>query len=121
MKTMLSLQVLVLAFAVTSCTAYAFASSNENPAVQAGEGANAISGWVISNIHYRLAETPSRLAAVEFDLDQPAGVVKVSFDDTGAEFFDCVNTHELHWLCDVRSQVELQSMNTLRVVALGGK
>lgn len=121
MKKIVSLQILVLALVVTSCTTYAFAASNENPGAQAGEGANVISGWAVSNVHYRLAETPSRLSAVEFDLDQPAGMVKVSFDDSGSEFFDCVNTHELHWLCDVRSQVELQSMNTLRVVALGGK
>ncbi|MFZ5885114.1 MAG: hypothetical protein ACOYYI_15185 [Chloroflexota bacterium] len=121
MKTILSLQVMVLVFVVTSCTTYAFASSNENPAMQAGEGANAISGWAISNVHYRLAENPSRLSAVEFDLDQPADLVKVSFDGGGSEYFPCVNVSERHWVCDVRAQVELQSMSALRVVALGEK
>jgi hypothetical protein len=121
MKKIVSLQILVLALVVTSCTTYAFAASNENPGAQAGEGANIISGWAVSNVHYRLAEDPSRLSAVDFDLDQPAAVVKVSFDDSGSAFFDCVNTHELHWVCDVHSRVELQSMNTLRVIALGGK
>lgn len=121
MKMMLYLQAILLALTVTACTTYALAASNESPAAAAGEGANVISGWVISNVHYRLAENPARLSAVEFDLDQPAGLVKVGFEEGGAEFFDCVNTHGLHWVCDVRAEVGIQSMNALRVIALGEK
>ncbi len=121
MKKRLLYPMVLLLFAVTSCTGYAFAASNESAPFQAGEGAGAISGWTISNVHYQLAADPSRLSAVEFDLDQPAAVVKVSFDGAAAEYFECANPYALHWVCSVQGRVTLQAINGLRVIALGGK
>jgi hypothetical protein len=79
-----------------------------------------VSGWTVSNVHYQLANDPSTLAGVEFDLDGPTGVVRASVDSSGARFFDCRNTGAYHWVCDINSSIQVSELDELRVVATGG-
>lgn len=110
---------MLLFVVITSFTTYAFASSGTNISAQGGEGAQTISGWVVSNVQYRLADGSAMLSAVEFDLDKSAGTVKVSLDSSNPIYFDCLNIQGFHWVCDVNSHVRVSAMDELRVVAVG--
>ena len=102
---------------VISFATYAFASSRTDSASQGGEGTASISGWNVSNLHYRIAETSSKISAVEFDLDGPATQVVIDFDAASSSSFTCHNPSGYHWACDVGS-IEIAQANTLRVIAV---
>ena len=108
----------ILLLVIVIYSTYAFASANTNKVMVAGEGAGAISGWVVSNIRYQQAADPSFLAAVEFDLDKPAGNVRVSLDSASAMYSDCDNIFDFHWVCYMRSNTKIASINELGVVAV---
>jgi hypothetical protein len=84
MRKLIRIQFIALFFVIAFYAVYAFASSETSQFPTAGEGASAISGWTVTNVNYRLAEDPSKIAAVEFDLDSPADVVQVSLDSSKA-------------------------------------
>lgn len=109
-----ALTVLAVSFAT-----FAFASSRTGQPV-GGEGANLVSGYDVSGVHYLLAQDPSLLAAVEFDLNASAHVVKVSANSSNARLVDCRNTGGYHWVCDFNSSVHISDVNELRVFATGG-
>lgn len=113
------MQVLALLIGIGLFSTYAFASSQSGQPV-GGEGTNAISGWNISGVHYLLADDPSRLAGVEFDLDGPADVVKVSLNSSGSMFFDCVHITGYHWVCGISPSMSVSEVDELRVIATGG-
>jgi len=119
MNTIFRFQFLVLIVVVVSFTTFAFASSQTGQPA-GGEGASAISGWNVSGMHYLLAGDPSKLAGVEFDLDSPADVVKVSLNSSNPMFFNCDHTVGYHWVCAVDSSVSLLDVDELRVIATGG-
>ena len=119
MQRVYSFQLSILLIAILSFTVHAFASSETNPAGHGGEGANTISGWVVSNVQYRLSENPSTVSSIEFNLDKPASVVKASVNPTNAGFFECQNSSGNHWACNINPSVEISLMNELRVVAVG--
>ncbi len=119
MRKLVRIQFIVLFFVITFYAVYAFASSETSQFPTGGEGASAISGWTVSNAHYRLADDPSKIAAVEFDLDRPAGVVQVSLDSSKAAFFTCENLSGTHWFCNVSSRVSVAGANEFRVIATG--
>ena len=108
----------LIVLAVSFAT-FAFASSRtDQPA--GGEGANLVSGYDVSGVHYLLAEDPALLAAVEFDLNSSAHVVKVSVNSSNAGLVDCRNIGGYHWVCDFNSSVHISDVNELRVIATGG-
>lgn len=109
------IQLIILTAFIFFFTTYAYASSDTNFSPR-GEGANSISGWDVSNVSYRLAENSSGINAVEFDLDQPAGMVKVSVNSSNAGFFNCINTNETHWVCNINGE-SVANADTLRVIA----
>lgn len=117
MYRLVRIQLIVLTASVFFYATYAFASPNSN-FHSGGEGVNAISGWVVSNINYRFAEDASTISAVEFDLDNSAEMVKVSINSSNNTFFACVNTNGTHWLCNT-NQENISNADNLRVVALG--
>ena len=119
MRRLFRVQLIALFFVITFYAVYAFASSETSQFPTGGEGASAISGWTVSNVHYRLAEDPSKIAAVEFDLDGPAELVQVSLDSSKAAFFTCENLSGRHWFCSVGSRVSVAGANEFRVVATG--
>jgi len=112
------IQFLALTVVIVLFTTYAFAST-ETGLSPRGEGANTISGRIVSNIQYRLADDPSKISAVEFDLDGSADRVSVSLDSTTAKFFQCENNFGTHWVCAVNSQVRVADVNEVRVVSVG--
>ena len=66
-----------------------------------GEGVGEISGYTITNLHYRLAEDPSMVSGVDFDLDGPASEVLISFDSPLKVGFRCSNPDGYHWVCEL--------------------
>ena len=119
MRKLILIQLIALCFFIAFYGIYAFAST-ETGAVQArGEGSSPISGWAVSNVQYQLGAEPSRIAAVEFDLDSAAAVVHISLDSENPTFFACENVTGIHWLCHTHSQITVASANELRVIATG--
>ena len=115
MANLFRIQILALMSVIAFCTIYAYASS-ENPST-GSEGENSIGGWNVSNIQYRLENGSSKNSAVEFDLDGPANIVKVSVNSSGSSFFDCVNTGRTHWYCLIGAKVSISEFDQLRVIA----
>ena len=109
------IQIAAFLVCVTFFATYAFASSETNHTPIGGEGVNTISGWNISNVHYRLAEDPSTVGAVEFDLDSPATQVAIGFGTVSERAFDCYNVDGHHWLC------ELNGIEVFRLIATGDR
>jgi len=119
MNKLIRIQIIALFFVIGFYAVYAFASSETNGFQTGGEGSSPISGWTISNVHYQLGQDPSKIAAVEFDLDSPATVVQVSLSSTRALFFRCENVSGTHWLCNTGSQISMADANEFRVIATG--
>ena len=117
MYRLVRLQLIVLAASVFFYATYAFASSKSNYQ-PGGEGVNTISGWAVSNVNYRLAEDSSKISAVEFDLDNPAQMVKASINSSSGAYFACVNTTATHWVCNVDQQ-SISNADALNVIASG--
>jgi len=99
----------------------AFASDDPGLAAIGGEGAGSISGYVVSDIHYRLDEAnPGLIRAVSFDVlggdgqTQPTtvGVTLGSGQPTST----CWATDGDRWTCPVSFPVA--DASTLRVVAI---
>ncbi len=118
MYRLVRIQLIVLMASVFFYATYAFASSNSN-FQPGGEGVNMISGWAVSNVNYHLTEDSSKIAAVEFDLDNPASIVQASINSSSNVYFNCTNTNGTHWLCDA-GQESVSNADELRVIASGG-
>lgn len=119
MRTLIRIQLIVLLFVIAFYGVYAFASTETGAFGMGGEGTGSISGWTVSNVQYRLGQDPSKIAAVEFDLDSPAATVQVSLNSYSLVFFTCENVGGTHWLCNTYSQVSVAGADELRVIATG--
>jgi hypothetical protein len=100
-------------------TTYAFASSNTQSSSQAGDGLAAISGWTVSDIAYQLASDPSKIEAVSFSLDRPAGTVLVRLGTADSQYHACVDVGSNRWQCDIAPGLDVSSADQLRVIATG--
>ena len=79
----------VLVLAMSGFT-YAFAASNTVPATKAGDGAGAITGYVVSNIAYHLdGSDPSEIASVTFTLDAAAGSASIRLVSSSTSWYSC--------------------------------
>lgn len=119
MRKLFRLQVTLLFFIIAFYSAYAFASTATGDSQAGGEATSSISGWTVSNVRYQLGQDPSKIAAVELDLDSAAAQVQVSLNSSSAVFFSCENTSNTHWLCNTGSQVSIASADQIRVIATG--
>ena len=74
----------------------AFTNSNAMPAdTQAGDGARAITGYTVSNVHYGLNSTdPTLIDSVTFSLDStpPAGSTMKIQLASGGVWYSCTNS-----------------------------
>ena len=82
--------------AVIALAGTAFTNSNSMPAeTQAGEGARAITGYTVSNVHYGLNATdPTDVDEVTYDLDSaPAAgsTIKIQLANGGV-WYSCTNS-----------------------------
>ena len=119
MSKLIRLQIAALFFVIAFYSVYAFASSETNGLQMGGEGASSISGWTVSNVQYHFGQDPSKISAVEFDLDRPAAVVQVSLNSSSSVFSSCENLSGTHWFCSTRSQVSVAGADEFRVIATG--
>lgn len=119
MNPLIRIPLFALIVLAVSFTTFAFASSRTGQPA-GGEGSDLVSGYDVSGVHYLLAEDPSLLAAVEFDLNAPAHMVKASVNSSNGGLVACQNTDGYHWVCDFNSSVHISEVNELRVIATGG-
>ena len=106
-----------IGIAVIMSASYAYAATNTLPEGGAGDGAGAISGYVVSNIAYHLNDTdPTQVDSVSFALNATAGAVKIKLSDTSA-WYGCSNAHDNDWSCDTIG-MSTAALNQLRVVAV---
>ena len=109
------IQALALTVVIAFYAIHAYASSAQP--IPGAEGIITISGWNVSGVRYRLEEGPSKDSAVEFDLDKPATMVKVSVNSSSALFSNCTNTTGTHWYCVINSGTGISEFDELRVIA----
>ena len=97
--------------------AYAFMASNTVPTSYAGDGQGTISGYAVSSVHYTLDTDPTKMDAVAFTLDQPAGDVRVSLDH-GSSWTTCSISGGTGVTCTFASAQAVLPADQLRVVAV---
>lgn len=119
MNQLLKFYLALLISLVAGSASFALAYSNLEAGPR-GNGDGEISGRAVSNIHYTLGADPSQISAVEFDLDAPAGEVRVRFGDGESAYFSCAHAGNHHWRCSL-SGVSVASATGLRVIATGGR
>jgi hypothetical protein len=85
--------VLVLSGAIVAGT-YAFTAANTVPASKAGDGAGAVTGYVLSTVHYNLDATdPSLIDQVTFNLDSApvaGSTIRAQLAPAGS-WYSCTN------------------------------
>ena len=118
MKSLNALYTICILIVILAFSFHAFASTNSG-AKASGEGAGAISGWVISNTNYQLSNDPSLIQSVNFDLNAAAIAVSVKLESGNTIFTACTNSYEYHWQCDFPGGVSVSGMDELRVIAVG--
>jgi hypothetical protein len=85
--------VLVLSGAIVAGT-YAFTAANTVPDSKAGDGTGAVTGYVLSSVHYNLnATTPTNVDSVTFALDSaPVAGSTIRAQINAGSWFTCTNT-----------------------------
>ncbi len=110
--------IVVLVFASVG---YAFAAANVVPATNAGDGAEVISGYTISAVHYNLnATNPQNIDSVTFTTSATVpllSTVKIQLVATTGSWYTCTGQGSTSISCATTSpQATAVSANSLRVV-----
>src|SRR5262245_62163035 len=109
----------VLFAVLIGAATFAAAASNTVPTSRAGDGANTISGYTVTNVAYTLsASTPSEIDLWTFDLNAAASVVKSKVVSGSATYVNCTNTGGLSWQCDPTTNPTVLAANQLDVIAV---
>jgi hypothetical protein len=96
---------------------YAFAAENTDPLAAGGDGASAVSGYVITDVAYNVNEAdPTRLDSVSFTLDANAGMVRIKLVETGSTWYHCNVVSGNDWNCATPG-ADIASVDQLRVFA----
>jgi hypothetical protein len=103
---------------------YAFTASNTVPGSNAGNGQGTISGYVVaaSSVHYTVNTTnPTNLDSVAFNIDNPAGNVRIQVVN-GGSWYNCgaaTGSGPYAVTCNTTSpQATVSTANQLTVVAV---
>ncbi|MCS6994984.1 MAG: hypothetical protein N2117_11495 [Anaerolineales bacterium] len=111
----------LLALMVLMVAVYGFAASNTVGSSAAGDGAAAISGYTITNIHYNLnATNPATIDSMTFNISPavPAGgAVHVKLISTGTTYTSCTVTGGTNVTCTFAGGVSVLNADELRVIA----
>ena len=97
---------------------FAFTASNTVPASKAGDGTGAVTGYVVSSVHYGLNGTdPSKADSVTFNLNSTPAAGSTIKTKVGGVWYDCTNTAAAV-TCDttVGTQATVQPITSLQVV-----
>jgi hypothetical protein len=109
--------IVVIALALSGFT-YAFAEANTVPATFAGDGAEDISGYIISGVHYTLdVGNPALINAVIFTLDNAATTVRVKLVQAGTTYYTCTVAGGTSVSCNIGGAVTVLAADELRVIA----
>lgn len=120
-----SLRVIAIALFtfVAGSAGYAYAASNSGLGAAGGDGAGAISGYVVTNVSYSLNTLdPTLVDAVSFDINAPGSLpaVKVKLARDSAAWHDCtVSASALpaRVTCQLEQPVAVAAVDEVRVVA----
>ena len=88
------------------------------PAVR-GEGAAAISGYRVSELHFQLGEDPGQMELVEFNLDGEAGQVQVNLNGLRSRGYSCEEISDQHWHCPLEG-VSVGAVEEIVISAVSG-
>lgn len=103
--------------ALTASAAYGFAAANTVPASRAGDGAAAVSGYTVTNVHYNLDTlNPQQLSSITFTISPAVpggGTVRVSTDGGATWTAPCTTGSSI----TCTSTAAVSSITGLRVVA----
>ncbi len=114
------LTTVLIAGAALATVAYAAAAANTVPAGKVGDGANTISGFVISGVHYTLnAVDPTNIDQVDFIVDSapPAGsTIRIQLVAGSGTWYDCTNAGTSVSCATTLPQATAVSVDELRVV-----
>jgi hypothetical protein len=98
---------------------YALTAANTVPSTKAGDGSGAISGYVLSSVHYNLNSTsPQNIDSVTFNLDSapPSGsTIKAQLDPAGS-WYTCSNVGAAVTCTTTSPQATVAGATQLRVV-----
>lgn len=99
---------------------FAYTASNTVPGSQSGEGEGAVTGFVLTSVHYGLNATdPTKIDSVSFNLDSAPGAsstIKAKLVSTGS-WYPCT-TVGVAVTCNTTSpQVTVSATDNLTVVA----
>lgn len=98
---------------------YAYTAANTVPASKAGDGAGAVSGYVLSSVHYNLNATdPGNVDSVTFTVDTapPAGsTLKAQLAPAGS-WYTCTNAGTAVTCNTTTPQATVLGATQLRVV-----
>jgi hypothetical protein len=108
-----------MVLALLASGSYALTASNAFAGAipKSGGGAQAISGFAVSNVHYELDATDStKYRAVTFDLDGTAGDVRAKVLDSATTFSTCSITTGVSWRCPISNTIA--ESDSLTVIAV---
>ena len=108
--------VAVIAGAV-GLSAFAFTASNTVPDTKAGDGTGAVSGYVVSSVHYGLNATdPTKADSLTFTLDSTPIAGSTIKAKVGANWYTCTNAAAAVSCATTSPQAAVQPITTLQVV-----
>lgn len=96
---------------------YAYAAGNTVPTSKAGDGAEDITGYTITNVVYHLnAANPGNIDSVSFTLSDTAGSASIKLVAAGSTWYSCTITGGTSASCTTTGAT-VTSADELRVVA----
>ena len=95
----------------------AFTASNTVPASKAGDGSGAVTGYVVSSVHYGLNGTdPTKADSITFDLDSTPIAGAIIKTKAGGNWYTCTHTAAAVSCATTSPQATVQPISTLQVV-----
>jgi hypothetical protein len=108
--------VLVLGGAIVAGT-LAFTDANTVPASKAGDGSGAVTGYVVTGIHYGLNGTnPGNVDSVSFTLDSTPVAGSTLRAQIGGNWYSCTNTGAAVTCATTSPQATVLPVTSLRIV-----
>jgi hypothetical protein len=97
--------------------AFAFTASNTVPDSKAGDGSGAVTGYVVSSVHYGLNATdPSKADSVTFNLDSTPAAGSTLKTKVGANWYACTHTAAAVSCPTTSPPAAVQPITTLQIV-----
>ena len=113
------LAVVLLSLGIVSAT-YGLTAANTVPTSKAGDGANTISGYTVSGVHYTPnSSDPTLLDKVQFSLNSTpvaGSTIRAKVVSSGSTWYDCTWAGTAVECPTTAPQATVVSVNELRVV-----